>query len=115
MQPYLKLYIAILEDAPSNMVPVLVAHSMLGAHLDYMDAEKWPDNLRYTNWLWNSFRKVTLKVSQEEFDKIRQLHPNVYVGHENKTLEGKDSCAIPLPYWSDMVPSVLSYAKLWRP
>lgn len=108
-QPYTKLYIAVLDTVPDHMVPVLVAHSMLGAHLAYYD------NNIYKEWIENSFRKCVVKVNQKEFDKISKLHENVYLGHENTTLDGIKSCAIPLPVMSNDIPNVLKFAKLWNP
>lgn len=114
---YLKLYIAVLDEVPDGMVPTLVAHSMLGAHLSMyelhlltMDAQ---DSL-YDQWLKESFRKCVVKVNRKEFEKIKQI-PKVYLGHENKTLKGEKSCAVPLPVWNDEIPKVLQFAKLWKP
>ena len=114
---YLKLYIAVLDEVPDGMVPTLVAHSMLGAHLSMygqhlltMDAQ----DALYDQWLKESFRKCVVKVNRKEFEKIKQI-PKVYLGHENKTLQGEKSCAVPLPVWNDDIPKVLKFAKLWKP
>ncbi len=114
---YLKLYIAVLDEVPDGMVPTLVAHSMLGAHLSMygqhlltMDAQ----DALYDQWLKESFRKCVVKVNRKEFEKIKQI-PKIYLGHENKTLKGEKSCAVPLPVWNDTVPKVLKFAKLWKP
>lgn len=114
---YLKLYIAVLDEVPDGMVPTLVAHSMLGAHLSMyelhlltMDAQ----DALYDQWLKESFRKCVVKVNRKEFEKIKQI-PKVYLGHENKTLKGEKSCAVPLPVWNDEIPKVLQFAKLWKP
>lgn len=108
--PYLKLYIAVLDAVPDHMVPVLVAHSMLGAHL------KFETNHIYREWLMNSFRKCVVSVNTKEFSNLfsSQMSHN-YCGHENKTLDGDISCIIPLPVWSDKVPNTLKFAKLWKP
>ena len=121
-EAYLKLYIAVLDDVPDFMVPTLVAHSMLGAHLDWwtpaamkeFSEGTWSEE-SYINWLNNSFRKCVIRVNQKEFDKISQLDKHVYLGHENTTLGGKKSCAIPYPVWSTEIPNVLKFAKLWKP
>lgn len=114
---YLKLYIAVLDEVPDGMVPTLVAHSMLGAHLSMyekhiltMDSQ----DALYDQWLKESFRKCVVKVNRKEFEKIKQI-PKVYLGHENKTLQGEKSCAVPLPVWNDDIPKVLKFAKLWKP
>lgn len=102
----MKLYIAVLDEFPDYMTPTLVAHSVLGAHLMF---EK---NFAYQQWLKDSFKKCVVRVNQKEFYKIINLE-YVYLGHENSTLEGRRSCAIPLP--SNEVPNVLKFAKLWKP
>lgn len=103
----LKMYIAVLDEFPAYMVPTLVAHSVLAAHL------KFEDDVVYQDWLHNSFKKVVLKVNQREFDKIATL-PNVHLGHENKTLDGKKSCAVVCPIDGEQ-PNVLKFAKMWKP
>lgn len=114
---YLKLYIAVLDEVPNGIVPTLVAHSMLGAHLSMyekhiltMDAK----DALYDQWLKESFRKCVVKVTRKEFEKIAKLD-KVYLGHENKTLNGEKSCAVVLPVWNDEVPNVLKFSKLWKP
>lgn len=103
-----KLYIAVLDDFPDFMTPTLVAHTMLGAHLAM---ETNPD---YRYWLETSFKKCVVRVSAEEFDKIAAL-PGTYLGHENNTLGGMKTCAIPIPVKNHALPNVLKFAKLWKP
>lgn len=117
----MKLYIAVLDEFPDYMTPTLVAHSMLGAHLqfarEYIATEDRPEHVpykMYLHWLEHSFKKCVLRVNQKEFDKISML-PGVYLGHENNTLDGRKSCAIPLPVENDQLPNVLKFAKLWKP
>ena len=101
------MYIAVLDEFPDFMVPTLVAHSVIATHL------KFQDDIVYQDWLMNSFRKVVLRVNQKEFDKIATLD-HVYLGHENKTLDGKKSCAVVCPLDGE-TPNVLKYAKMWKP
>jgi hypothetical protein len=101
-----KVYIAVLDDFPDFMTPTLVAHSILGAHLVFETTKEWED------WIDNSFRKCTVRVNQKEFDKIAAL-PNVYLGHESRTLEGRKACAVVCPRTE--TPNVLKFAKLWSP
>ena len=111
----MKLYIAVLDAFPAYMTPTLVAHSVLGAHLQFSRAyiidEVGPHKL-YADWLGDSFRKVVLKVNQKEFDKIAKLE-NVYLGHENTILESAKACAILCPRVE--YPNVIKFAKLWQP
>ena len=104
----MRLYIAVLDEFPDYMTPTLVAHSMLGAHLHFEELQEYDD------WLTQSFKKCVVRVNQKEFDKIAEI-PDTYLGHENHTLNGRKSCAIPLPVTDDKLPNVLRFAKLWRP
>jgi hypothetical protein len=113
----MKMYIAVLDAVPDFMVPTLVAHSVLGAHLQFIQLNIFnaaPVYPAYIDWLENSFRKVTLRVNQKEFDKIAALK-HTYLGHENKTLQGRKSCAIALPCANEDRPNVLKFAHLWEP
>ena len=107
----LKMYIAVLDEFPDYMTPTLVAHSVLGAHIGWDD--KWFGGyLNYNEWLDKSFKKCVVRVNQKEFDKITALG-NVYLGHENNTLEGRKACAVVCP--REEIPNVLKFAKLWKP
>jgi len=105
----LKMYIAVLDEVPDNMVPVLVAHATLGAHLEFFNDE---DETKYKEWLEGSFRKVVLKVNRKEFEQIRVLS-YVYLGYERSVLGGENTCAVVCP--REEYPRVLQFAKMWRP
>jgi len=105
------------------MTPTLVAHSVLGAHLHFIRTHTELSRImddgpyvypQYIDWLKNSFRKCVVRVNQKEFDRIATL-PNVYLGHENNTLEGRKSCAVVCPMPNEELPNVLKFAKLWQP
>lgn len=102
----MKLYIAVLDIFPDYMTPTLVAHAVLGAHLIFKD------NIDYSYWLTNSFKKCVVRVNQKEFDRISKLS-NVYLAHEKHTLEGRKSCVVVCP--REITPNVLKFAKLWKP
>lgn len=104
----MKMYIAVLDQVPDHITPTLVAHAVLGAHLVF------GENPVYQEWLKNSFKKCVVRVNQKEFDKIAAM-PGVYLGHENKTLDGIKSCAIPVPCANEHLPNVLKFARLWKP
>lgn len=104
----MRLYIAVLDEFPDYMTPTLVAHAVLGAHL------KFNGNPQYQDWLSNSFKKCVVRVNRKEFEKICNL-PDVYLGHENNTLNGEKSCAVVLPTVDNLLPNVLKFAKLWKP
>lgn len=109
----MKLYIAVLDEFPDYMTPTLVAHAVLGAHLEfsqtYYERPAYPE---YMDWLANSFKKCVVRVNQKEFAKIAAL-PDIYVAHEKKTLNGRDSCIVVCP--REELPNVLKFAKLWSP
>lgn len=102
----MKMYIAVLETVPDFIVPTLVAHAVLGAHLVFQD------RINYNLWLNNSFKKCVVKVNHKEFDKIAVLE-DVYLAHENTTLEGMKSCIVVCPRLE--TPNVLKFSKLWKP
>lgn len=108
-----KMYIAVLENFPDFMTPTLVAHAVL--QHDTATMNRFHEDLEYLTtyleWINNSFKKVVLRVSQKEFDKISQL-PNVTLSHENHTLEGKKACAVLVV--DEEIPNVLKFAKLWN-
>ena len=113
----MRLYIAVLDTVPDFMVPTLVAHTILGAHLEFSKPQPIMTFgvTYYEEWLNTSFRKCVVRVNRKEFEKICKLDPKPYLGHENTTLDGEKSCAIPYPVPNDQLPNVLKYAKLWKP
>lgn len=114
----MKLYIAVLDEFPDYMTPTLVAHTVLGAHLQFTKTDPFDPIVfgvtHYEDWLENSFKKCVVRVNQKEFDKIASL-PDVYLGHENNTLGGRKSCAVVYPMPNEELPNVLKFAKLWKP
>lgn len=102
----MKMYIAVLTEFPDYMVPTLIAHSVLSAHIEFNQKEP------YKEWFEHSFRKVVLRVNQKEFDKISSL-TDVHLTHELKTLDARKACAVVCP--REEYHNVLKYAKLWKP
>lgn len=102
-----RLYIAVLDEFPDYMTPTLVAHAMLRAHMQFNGKVA-----TYDKWLEQSFKKCVVRVNQKEFDKISKL-PDVYLGHESKTLDGRKACAVVVH--AEPIPNVLAFAKLWKP
>lgn len=110
-----KMYIAVLDEAPDYMVPTLVAHSVINAHIHFTGSGMKPSLAAvYEDWLENSYRKVVLRVNRREYDKIYATTCR-WEGHENTICDGKGSCLVVLPVESDAVPNVLKFAKLWKP
>ncbi|MNK14328.1 hypothetical protein D3C87_324390 [compost metagenome] len=108
----LKMYIAVREEVPAHIVPVLVAHTVLNNDNAYNTSLNWNHIELYYEWKKESFKKCVVKVNKKEWDKIIQI-PNVFLGHENSTLSGEKSCAI-VPIMFEY-PNVIKFAKLWQP
>lgn len=111
-----KMYIAVLDEAPDYMVPTLVAHTVISAHVHWTAPyrDRKGEDVIYQDWFTTSYRKVVIRVTRKEFDKIHTTLPN-YAGHENTICDAKASCLVVLPVESDAVPNVLKFAKLWKP
>lgn len=106
----MKMYIAVLDSVPDHMVPVLVAHSVLGAHLQFKC------HTDYITWLKDHFLKVVVKVNPKEFAKINNIPGiNTYCGYERTVLDARESCVVVMPLPKGSVPNVLKFAKLWSP
>lgn len=108
----LKMYIAVREEVPAHMVPVLVAHTVLNADKYFCNNCTQEVAIQYCKWLINSFKKCVVSVNKKEWGKIIQI-PHVYLGHENTTLDGEKSCAI-APIMQEY-PNVIKFARLWKP
>ena len=110
----LRMYIAVHENAPDHMTPTLVAHSVLGAHLRFIDNAYC--NI-YNDWLNNSFKKIVVKVNKKEFAKIQDLEfkgYSVYAGYENTIMNAEPSCLVVIENVTNIC-NVLKFAKLWKP
>lgn len=103
-----KMYIAVHTDVPDYMVPTLVAHSVINAHIHMQHSDD------YVDWLATSFKKVVVRVDQKEFDKIADRYL-CWNGYENTTMLGLPSCLVVLPMEAEDVPNVLKFAKMWAP
>jgi len=104
-----KMYIAVLDEVPDFMVPTLVAHSVINAHIEF---EREPE---YEDWLDNSFKKVTVRVNRKEFAKLQDTALPLWLGHENTTLNAEKSCIVVFPVEDEHRPNVLKFAKMWSP
>lgn len=70
MNTYSKMYICIKQSIPSHKV-LGAAHGVLMAHL------KFQDKIDYHLWLKDSFRKVVVEVSDEEFEDLKHEYTNM--------------------------------------
>lgn len=109
----LKLYIAVLDAVPDHMVPVIVAHAVLGAHRTFDWHNGVQADKEYMDWLTYSFKKVVVRVNRKEFNKITTNCDLVFCAHESTVLKGENSCVVVCPRYE--IPNVLKFAKMWAP
>lgn len=116
MSNYSKMYIAVRDEAPEYMVPTLVAHASINAHIHFYSGRSISsdDAFTYGEWLHKSFRKVVVRVNNREYQKIKDTLVH-FEGSENTICNGEGSCLVVLPVENNAVPNVLKYAKLWKP
>ena len=70
--------------------------------------------IKWVEWKQWSFRKIVVRVSDKEYNKIKQI-PFVYEGYERTICNGEGSCLVVPPLSKEETPNVLKFAKLWRP
>ena len=110
MSEEMKLYIGVLDIVPDHMVPVVVAHAIMGAN------DSMSDIPAFQVWKKNSYKKVVIKINQKEFNKIyTDSKLPCFVGSESTIEEGRSCCIIPCPVEAADLPNVLKFAKLWEP
>lgn len=115
----MKMYIAVREDFPDYMTPTLVAHAVLRHDMFWGSQPVYPSEIwkekhhrEYMAWKCDSFKKVVLRASQQEYNKIRVLYGSLE-SWENNTLNGEPACVTVVV--DEDVPNVLKFAKLWKP
>ena len=63
----MKMYIFIKDSVPDGMAPVVAAHAALACYLKFEHDEDMVD------WLNYSFKKVVCRVSDKEFDVLKNI------------------------------------------
>lgn len=113
-----KLYIVVRSDVPDHMVPVLVAHTVLKAHIEFEKAP-W-----YQVWLEQSFKKVVVKANPTQFKKLVVEYSGItgqantpcgVTGYENTVHNAETTCLIPMVVHNDTIPKALRRLRLWKP
>lgn len=92
----LKVYIAVRDDVPDSLVPLVVAHAILSADIVFSRRSEpvW------ALWKEHSFKKVIVRVDEETFDTINDNFRTVPCYEEN--VLGSDDCVtVVLPMWKD--------------
>lgn len=80
-----KMYILIRDKVPAGLAINSAAHASLACYL------KYKDDPRMVDWLANSFKKVTCKVTDEEFAKAMKLEDDFVILTES-SLGGEVTC-----------------------
>ena len=69
----------------------------------------------FHRWIVESFKKVTVRSNQREFNKLMQLD-NIIIARETTAFDTEPACIIKVIDTEDInAPNVLKYAKLWKP
>lgn len=68
----LKMYILVLDDVPSGYAINSAAHASLACYLEHKH------RIQMQLWLEKSFKKVTCKVTREQFDQAMKIAKDSY-------------------------------------
>ncbi len=79
-----RMYILVLDDLPIGHAINTTSHAAVSCVLKYQHTEDVQE------WLTDSFRKVTCKVSREEFDKALEVE-SCYVVMTELALDGAET------------------------
>ena len=78
----MKMYILIKDSVPLGYAMVAAAHASLAAYLKFRDCEE------VKQWLAGPFRKAVCKVSEEEFEKAKDVPDHVVL--TESALDGQE-------------------------
>lgn len=79
-----RMYILVLDDVPLGHAINTAAHAATACTLKYQDTDEVKE------WLKNSFRKVTCKVTRKQFDKAIEVERD-YVIMTELNLDGRET------------------------
>ena len=83
----MKMYIAIRDSIPVGFAINSASHGSLMAYL------KWNmDDVDFQDWMLYSFKKVTCRVTDEEFEQLKQLDKVVVVSES--ALQGEEVAVV---------------------
>jgi peptidyl-tRNA hydrolase len=85
----MKMYILVRDDIAVNWAMVALSHAALVAYL------KWQDDEDMQEWLKSSFRKVTCKVTPEQFEEAKSIKDSVVI--TESALDGKELAVVIKP------------------
>ncbi len=83
------MYILVRDDLPIGRAINYAAHAAIKAHMlwgsgrpIYMDPQTYEEDQVYHDWLNNSFKKVTCKVTPKVFDEAKDRGYRCYIWKE---------------------------------
>lgn len=79
-----RMYILVLDDVPLGHAINTACHAAVACTLKYQGSDE------IAEWLENSFRKVTCKVSRKEFNKAMEVEGD-YVVMTELNLDGRET------------------------
>ena len=100
----MKMYIAIRDSIPVGFAINSASHASLIAYL------KWHmDDVDFQDWMLYSFKKVTCRVSDAEFEQLKQIDKNVVV--TESALKGEEVAVVLAPRreWPEIVRQLKLY------
>ena len=100
----MKMYIAVRDSIPVGFAINSAAHASLIAYL------KWHmDDVDFQDWMLYSFKKVTCRVTDEEFEQLKQLDRVAVVSES--ALKGEEVAVVlaPRKEWPEIVRQLKLY------
>jgi len=101
------MYILIPDWVPDEFVPVSAAHAALKSYLKFKEC---PHTI---NWLDNSFKKVVVRVNEDQLEHIRHYYGNEPVEITESNLDFMLT-AVALRVQPEY-PEFMRKYKLWKP
>ena len=102
----MKMYIAIKDWVPTGHAVNIAAHAGLIGWLEFQNQE-------YTQeWLKTSFKKVTCMVTQEEFDKLKEVEYNKVITESR--LDNDEVGIVFAPRPKEAWPELMKTLRLWK-
>lgn len=99
----LKMYILIREALPEGHPVLAAAHASLACY------RKFEDRPEMQTWIEKSFRKVVCAVSDEEFERAKQVADHVVLTESSLGREETAIAFCPRAEW----PGMFRYLRLW--
>jgi hypothetical protein len=100
------MYIAIKDWVPTGHAVNIAAHAGLIGWLEFQNQE-------YTQeWLKTSFKKVTCMVSEEEFDKLKEVEYNKVITESR--LDNDEVGMVFAPRPKEEWPELMTTLRLWK-